>query len=107
MENGPKSIFSCKYYSISDKQVTERDCTCAARRAHTDLPLGVAEDDGLCDGERVVEVTQRVKLPLLALDRHEELLDALQRQLITATTRRRKLTVTCPRYKRMSHGNHH
>ena len=31
----------------------------------TNLPLGVAEDDSLCDGEGVVEVTERVKLPLL------------------------------------------
>ena len=50
---------------------------------HAYLTLGVAEDDGLGDGERVVEVTQRVKLPLLALHRHEELLDSLQRQLVT------------------------
>ncbi len=47
------------------------------------LPLGVAEDDGLGNGERVVQVTQCVELPLLPLHRHEELLDALQRQLIT------------------------
>ena len=51
----------------------------------TNLPLGVAEDDGLGDGERVVEIAQRVKLPLLLLHRHEELLDALQGQLITET----------------------
>ena len=50
----------------------------------TNLPLGVAEDDSLCDGEGVVEVTERVKLPLLLLHCHEELLDALQSQLITA-----------------------
>ena len=48
----------------------------APARAH--LALGVAEDDGLRDGERVVQVAQRVKLPLLALHRHKELLDALR-----------------------------
>ena len=42
------------------------------------LALGVAEDDRLRDGERVVEVAQRVKLPLLALHSHKELLDALR-----------------------------
>ena len=49
----------------------------------TDLPLGVAEDDSLSDGEGVIEVTQGVKLPLLSLHGHKELLDALQCQLIT------------------------
>mmetsp|Transcript_4825 Transcript_4825/g.14215 ORF Transcript_4825/g.14215 Transcript_4825/m.14215 type:complete len:290 (-) Transcript_4825:429-1298(-) len=47
------------------------------------LLLGVAEDDGLCDGERVVEVAERVELPLLPLNRHEELLDALECKLVT------------------------
>lgn len=32
------------------------------------LALGVAEDDGLCDRESVVEIAQRVKLPFLPLD---------------------------------------
>lgn len=52
---------------------------------HADLPLGVAEDDRLRDGERVVQVAQRVKLPLLSLHGHKKLLDALQRQLVTET----------------------
>lgn len=56
---------------------------------HTDthLSLGVAEDDGLCDGQGVVQVTQGVKLPLLSLHGDEELLDPLQGQLITGETR--------------------
>ena len=49
----------------------------------THLPLGVAEDDGLCDGEGVVKVTQSVELPLFTLDRHEKLFDSFQSQLIT------------------------
>jgi len=40
------------------------------------LLLCVAEDDSLRDGERVVEVAERVELPLLALHSHEKLLDA-------------------------------
>ena len=36
----------------------------------------------LRDGERVVEVAEGVELPLLPLDGDEELLDALQRQLV-------------------------
>ncbi len=47
------------------------------------LPLRIAEDDCLGDGERVVQVAQRVELPLLPLHRHEELFDALQRQFVT------------------------
>ena len=47
------------------------------------LALGVAEDDGLGDGESVVQVAQSVKLPLLPLHSHEELLDTLQSQLVT------------------------
>mmetsp|Transcript_25686 Transcript_25686/g.40436 ORF Transcript_25686/g.40436 Transcript_25686/m.40436 type:complete len:375 (-) Transcript_25686:246-1370(-) len=42
----------------------------------------VAVDDGLGDGQRLVQVAQRVQLPLLALHRHIELLDALQGQLV-------------------------
>lgn len=30
-----------------------------------DFPPGVAEDDGLCDGQCLVQVTQGVELPLL------------------------------------------
>ena len=37
----------------------------------------------LCDGESVIKVTERVKLPLLPLDSYEELFDAFQGQLIT------------------------
>ena len=47
------------------------------------LPLGVAEDDCLCDCEGVVQVTQRVKLPLLLLHGNKELFDSFQCQLIT------------------------
>lgn len=37
------------------------------------LPLGVAEDDRLRYGKGVVQITQRVELPLLLLHRHKEL----------------------------------
>ena len=37
----------------------------------------------LGNSESVVEVAQSVKLPLLPLNGHEELLDPLQRQLVT------------------------
>mmetsp|Transcript_95161 Transcript_95161/g.198964 ORF Transcript_95161/g.198964 Transcript_95161/m.198964 type:complete len:436 (-) Transcript_95161:34-1341(-) len=47
------------------------------------LLLGVAEDHGLSDGQGVVKIAQGVELPLLALHRNEELLDALQSQLIS------------------------
>jgi len=48
-----------------------------------DLALCITEDNGLGDGERIIKVTERVKLPLLAFHRHKELLDTFQRQLIT------------------------
>lgn len=49
----------------------------------SDLPLGVAEDNGLGDGQGVVQITQSIKLPLLPLHGHKELLDPLQGELIT------------------------
>merc|ERR1719234_1549646 len=46
------------------------------------LPPGVAEDDGLGDGEGLVEVAEGVQLPLLALDGDVELTDSLQSELL-------------------------
>mmetsp|Transcript_107464 Transcript_107464/g.321408 ORF Transcript_107464/g.321408 Transcript_107464/m.321408 type:complete len:292 (-) Transcript_107464:48-923(-) len=46
------------------------------------LAPGVAVDNRLCDGQCLVEVAERVELPLLLLDCHIELPDTLQRQLI-------------------------
>lgn len=59
--------------------------TTGSQAAH--LPLGVAEDDRLSDGQGVVEVTEGVKLPLFSLHRHKKLLDAFQGQLITGRQR--------------------
>ena len=47
------------------------------------LSLGVTEDDSLGDCERVVEITQGVKLPFFPLHSHEKLLDSFEGQLIT------------------------
>lgn len=47
-----------------------------------DLPAGVAENDGLGNGDRLVKIAQRIKLPLLLLDSDVELLDTLERQLV-------------------------
>jgi hypothetical protein len=46
------------------------------------LPLRVAENDSLGDGQGVVEITQGVKLPLFSLHSNEELLDSFQCQFI-------------------------
>mmetsp|Transcript_14814 Transcript_14814/g.33881 ORF Transcript_14814/g.33881 Transcript_14814/m.33881 type:complete len:372 (+) Transcript_14814:233-1348(+) len=46
------------------------------------LFLRVAKDDRLCDGERVVEVAERIELPLLALNSHKKLLDAFEGELV-------------------------
>ena len=37
----------------------------------------------LCNGQSIVEIAQRIKLPLLSLHRHEELFDSLECQLVT------------------------
>lgn len=49
----------------------------------THLRFGVAEDHRLRNRQRVIQVTQRIELPLLLVDLDEELLDALQCQLIS------------------------
>ena len=51
-------------------------------RQPVDLTPCVAEDDGLSDGEGVVEIAKGVELPILLLDGDKELLDALERQLV-------------------------
>ena len=49
----------------------------------TGLSPSVAENNCLSDCQSVVEVTQGVKLPILLLNCDEELLDALESQLVT------------------------
>ena len=47
-----------------------------------DLSAGVAEDDGLGDGDSLVQVGESVKLPVLLLDGNVELLDTFQGKLV-------------------------
>lgn len=47
-----------------------------------DLPPRVAEDNGLSDRDGLIQIAQRVQLPLLLLDRDIELLNTFQRQLV-------------------------
>ncbi len=47
-----------------------------------DLPAGVAVDDGLCDGQSLVQITQCVELPLFAINGDVELLDTFKGELI-------------------------
>ncbi len=47
-----------------------------------DLSAGVAEDDGLGNGDRLVQVGKCVKLPLLPLNSNVELLDTLKGKLV-------------------------
>ena len=47
-----------------------------------DLSAGVAEDDGLGDGDGLVEIGEGVELPLLLLDGDVELLDTLKGKLL-------------------------
>lgn len=51
-------------------------------REPVNLPTGVAEDDGLGDGDRLVEIREGIQLPLLLLDSNVELLDTLEGKLI-------------------------
>jgi len=47
-----------------------------------DLPASVAEDDGLGDGDGLVQVGQGVELPVLLLDSNVELLDTFEGKFI-------------------------
>jgi hypothetical protein len=47
------------------------------------LATGVAKDDGLRDGQRIVQIAQRVEFPLLFFNRHKKLFDALESELIS------------------------
>lgn len=47
-----------------------------------DLPAGVAEDDGLGDGDGLVEIAEGVELPVLLLDGDVELLDTFEGKLV-------------------------
>lgn len=60
-----------------DSEVTGRELV----GQPVDLPAGVAEDDGLGDGDSLVKVGEGVKLPVLLLDSNVELLDTFEGQL--------------------------
>ncbi len=47
-----------------------------------DLPAGVAEDDGLGDGDGFVKIGQSIELPLFLLDGDVELLDTFEGELV-------------------------
>ena len=53
-------------------------CTYIHTCIHAYLFLSIAEDDSLRDGEGVVQVAQRVELPLLPIHGHKKLLYALR-----------------------------
>lgn len=55
----------------------------------TYLPLSIAENNSLCDGKRVVQITQCVKFPFLTLNSNKELLDTFKCQFITVTFRQK------------------
>jgi hypothetical protein len=57
------------------------------------LPLRVAENDCLGDGQGVVEITQGVKLPLFSFHSNKELLDSFQCQFIAEQRSKLKPTV--------------
>ena len=66
-----KHPFNSDYRKRSTRQDTTNhaaDGELATRELvgkHLDLAAGVAEDDGKADGERLVEIGQRVELPFL------------------------------------------
>jgi hypothetical protein len=47
-----------------------------------DLPAGVAEDDGLGDGNGLVQIRERVELPVFLLDSNVELLDTFEGEFV-------------------------
>ena len=48
-----------------------------------DLPACIAEDDGLSNRHRLIQIAKRIKLPLFLFYRNIELLDTFECQLIT------------------------
>jgi hypothetical protein len=42
------------------------------------LSLSIAENNSLGDGQRIIKITQRIKLPFLFLNSNEELFDTLK-----------------------------
>lgn len=48
-----------------------------------DLASGVTENDRLRNGQSVIQITKRVKLPVFLFDGDEELLDSFKSQFIT------------------------
>ena len=49
------------------------------------LSFGITEYDCLCDGERIIEITECVKLPFFSLHGNKELFDTFQCQFITVS----------------------
>lgn len=62
---------------------TQAQHIAAEPAAESHLAPGVGEDDRLCDGQSLIQVTQSVQLPVLLLHIDIELLDTLKGQLIT------------------------
>jgi hypothetical protein len=74
--------FDVRIFSVNHSTcAVQRSAMGAAppKRLSTHLASRIAENDRLSDSEGVVEVAQSVELPLLLLDRNEELLDAFER----------------------------
>lgn len=69
-------------------------------RQPVNLALRIAEYDGLCYRQSIVEIAESVELPFLPFDGDEELFYSLQSQLIAELTNREldyKLFVTYSR----------
>ena len=47
-----------------------------------DFSTGVAEDDGLCDCDSLVEIGEGIQLPILLLDGNVELFDTFEGQFV-------------------------
>lgn len=64
--------------------------TNASQYNETNLSFCVTENDCLCNGERIIQITESVELPLLTFNSHKELFNALQSQFITKENKREK-----------------
>lgn len=75
-----------RIFSVSQSTYSVMECwtrTCELITIQAYLSTGVTEDDSLSDCECVVQIAERVELPVFLLHSYEELLNAFQRQLVT------------------------
>lgn len=57
------------------------------------LAFGIAENNCLCDGERIIQVAECVKLPFFPFNGNEELFNSFERQLIAVLNKKYSISI--------------